>query len=457
MGIGVGNYRRLLEDVEVNRWYQNLRRGSLITADNSLRQLGLLCKQWDTTPREIVVLHREGKLQGMLEDFVADLERKHYAGSYIHNILKAVKSWLEFNGLQLQRRIKVSHYNLNPRVADERVPTKEELAKIFRALGLKGRAAASLVAFAGLRLQTIGNYDGSDGLMISDLPELAIEGGSVTFKKIPTMIKVRPTLSKTHLPYFTFLPFEGCTYLKEYLEYRLKNEGLQPTSPIIKPEERGFEQPRPFMWTTKLSALLRRGIRKAGFNWRPYVLRAYADTAFDIAEAKGLISHPWRQFFMGHKGDIEARYSTNKGRLPPDMIEEMREAYRRCEPYLQTIQIGEAEDPQITTLRTMVESGVLDLSKPNVRQYLIQKLGIKDMEVRVAKMKESGLDEASAYNKIICEQLGIDPMKIEAFKPKENSDPKKIVSEDELDHYLAEGWDVQTVLPSGKILIRRAT
>jgi len=32
---------------------------------------------------------------------------------------------------------------------------------------------------------------------------------------------------------------------------------------------------------------------------------------------------------------------------------------------------------------------------------------------------------------------------------------KKIVSEDELERYLAEGWDVQTVLPSGRILIRK--
>jgi hypothetical protein len=91
-----------------------------------------------------------------------------------------------------------------------------------------------------------------------------------------------------------------------------------------------------------------------------------------------------------------------------------------------------------------------------MRQYLIQKLGIRDMEVRVAKVRESGLDEESAYTKIICEQLGIEPMKVEAFKPKENSDPKKIIGEDELERHLAEGWDVQTILPSGKILIKKA-
>jgi hypothetical protein len=41
---------------------------------------------------------------------------------------------------------------------------------------------------------------------------------------------------------------------------------------------------------------------------------------------------------MGHKGDIEARYSTNKGVLPPDMVEDMRKAYKQCEPFLSTMQ-----------------------------------------------------------------------------------------------------------------------
>ena len=37
-----------------------------------------------------------------------------------------------------------------------------------------------------------------------------------------------------------------------------------------------------------------------------------------------------------HKGDIEARYSNNKGVLPPDIVEDMRKAYKECEPFLLT-------------------------------------------------------------------------------------------------------------------------
>ncbi|MEM3415379.1 MAG: hypothetical protein QW575_07375 [Thermoproteota archaeon] len=38
---------------------------------------------------------------------------------------------------------------------------------------------------------------------------------------------------------------------------------------------------------------------------------------------------------MGHKGDIEARYSTNK-RLPHDMIENMKASYKKCTKFLET-------------------------------------------------------------------------------------------------------------------------
>lgn len=91
-----------------------------------------------------------------------------------------------------------------------------------------------------------------------------------------------------------------------------------------------------FLRTTLVTRDIREAILKAGFSWKPYVLRVYYDTAMIIAESKGKISHPYLQFLMGHKGDIEARYSTNKGVLPPDMIEDMRKCYKDCEPFLST-------------------------------------------------------------------------------------------------------------------------
>ena len=87
------------------------------------------------------------------------------------------------------------------------------------------------------------------------------------------------------------------------------------------------------------------------FTWRPYVLRAYFDTRLLIAENNGKIAHAYRQFFMGHKGDIEARYTTNKGRLPEEFIEDMRESYRKSLEYLETTKVEVSEDRLQNALR----------------------------------------------------------------------------------------------------------
>jgi len=67
---------------------------------------------------------------------------------------------------------------------------------------------------------------------------------------------------------------------------------------------------------------------------RPYVFRSYFDTQLLIAESRGKIAHDFRAFFMGHKGSIEAKYTTNKGVLPEALINEMREAFKRSEEFL---------------------------------------------------------------------------------------------------------------------------
>jgi hypothetical protein len=336
------------------------------------------------------------------------------------------------------------------------------LRTIFCYAGERAKCSIALIAFAGLRPEVLGNARGTDGLNTGDLPDMKIENGRVFFVKSPPIIVVRASLSKIKKRYFTFLPSEGCDYLRAYLEKRLAlGEKLDLESPIIavapgyeemgkSPTNRGSK----FITTQNVSREIREAIRPR-FKWRPYVLRAYFDTQLLVAENHGKISHAYRQFFMGHRGDIEARYTTNKGRLPDEVVEDMRTSLKKCEEYLTTRPTGREEDAELTTIRTMVESGVLDLSKPNVRDYLLKKLGIEDMKVKVAKMKREGLAEEEAISKAICGELGIQPMKIEAPKTKSNGDPKIIVDEKRLDHYLKEGWDVQMILPSGRILIRK--
>jgi len=272
---------------------------------------------------------------------------------------------------------------------------------------------------------------------VGDLPELHIEDGKVSFEKIPTMVVVRAPLSKTRHKYFTFLPEEGCTYLAEYLEQRLRNgEALTSESPVI-----GYKMRRrtvnPFIRTVKLGDLIRTSMRKAGVWKRPYVLRCYAETQLIIAESKGKISHPYLQFVAGHKGDIESRYSTNKGRLPPDMIEDMRQAYRECEPFLSTV-------AQPLEQSTIIKEAKLEALKSIAKSLL----GIDLLEVKIAKERELG-GELSTDEEI-------ELFENEIRKMREGSqDPQIIVEEDKLENHLAEGWEFVSVLPSQRILIRR--
>ena len=65
--------------------------------------------------------------------------------------------------------------------------------------------------------------------------------------------------------------------------------------------------------------------------------------------------------------------------------------------------------------------------------------GIDTMKVKIEKQKELGR-EPSPEEEIQTIQNEIKRMR------EHGDDPKKIVGEDELEHYLADGWDVQTVL-----------
>ncbi|MDG6939008.1 MAG: hypothetical protein JRN39_01205 [Nitrososphaerota archaeon] len=114
----------------------------------------------------------------------------------------------------------------------------------------------------------------------------------VKFEKTPTILLVRGALSKARHPYFTFVGSEAIDYISESLQERVKQgEKLIPQSPLLAFDPRGARKNR-FLRTTLAKRDIKEAITKAGFTWRPYVLRAHCDTNIIMAESKGLISHP---------------------------------------------------------------------------------------------------------------------------------------------------------------------
>jgi len=418
-------YARLFEDADVKRWYDNTARGSRVTADVYFRRLGSFCERHKLSPKDLARMDQKDRFN-LLLDFVSKMEGEGYAGSYIKSTLKAVRSWLTHNRIELKGRIKVRGAQDTPSLKEERVPTKEELRKIFLSGDKKARVSSVLVAHSGLRIKTLGNYRGDDGLRIKDLPEVKVEGDSVDFERIPTLVMVRKELSKAGHQYFTFLSEEGCEYLKDYVDERIREgEAITHDSPIITPKLRM----KPFIRAANVGDAIREAIRRAGFPWRPYVLRSYFDTQLMLAESKGLVLRDYRQFWMGHKGDIENRYTTNKAKLPEAVIEDMREAYKRSQIYFQTTKLEETSEERL---------------RQAFREQLLLVAGFSQDEVE--KMDISSINDEALQSMIRKRLLG----------ERTNDCIQKAVSVDDVESYLEQGWEFVATLPNGKVIMKLA-
>jgi hypothetical protein len=274
----------------------------------------------------------------ILQDYITRLEENGNAPQYIKGLLTSVKSWLRHFDVEIRRKIKIRNIDSTPTLENERVPEGGELTELFNRADLRQGAIMALIGKAGLRPEVLGNYDATDGLMIKDLPDLAIVQGLAIFTRTPARIVVRRTLSKARHEYFTFISDLGGKRLLAYLNQRIMDgEALGPESPVIAPSKlttwRGKNSDKKFVKTLVISRDVRYAMRPR-FMWRPYVLRAYFDTQLLIAESRGKIAHDFRVFFMGHKGSIEAKYTTNKGMLPKILLDEMRDSFKRSEEFL---------------------------------------------------------------------------------------------------------------------------
>lgn len=360
----------------------------------------------------------ERKLGDLLMDFVSLQEHRGKAGSYAESILKAIKSWLSYNRRKLDVKIKIKGARDTPSLKGERIPSKHELTRILFAGDKKTRTASVLLAHAGLRIQALGNYDGTDGLRVGDLPEMRLNQEGVRFERIPTIVLIRRELSKAGHKYFTFLSDEGCGYLRDYLEERIRRgERLTEESAIITPKK----PVKPFIRTANIGDAIRKAIRRAGFSWRPYVLRAYFATQLMLAENEGKVIRDFRQFWMGHKGDIEARYTTNKSTLPESVVEEMRSAYRKSQEHLETTK------PEVPSV------------KEELRHQIALIAGFKAEEIE--RLKSARMSDEEFQAKLREKLTGNKPC-------------QKIVPLEELEDHLAHGWEFVAALPNGKAIIK---
>src|SRR2546427_5607055 len=157
-------YRRLLEDQDVRRWYENLEAKSIITATVYFRTLGLYCDLLKTTPKVILKEAPSKKFRDGFTDFIRKMEKDGKAGSYIERFKKVIVSWTSYNNLDVKLKVNIKSSSETPTIANERVPSKDELSRILRMASPRGRVSIASTAFSGLRPESLGDYLGTDGI-----------------------------------------------------------------------------------------------------------------------------------------------------------------------------------------------------------------------------------------------------------------------------------------------------
>lgn len=161
----------MLADPDVRRWYENLARGSHLTAEGGLRQLRRFCQINRTTPKDLADLAARDlrTTTDMLEDFITVASSEGYSPGYVHDIVKAVKSWLRHHEIEIRRKMKVGYEGVTPTLREERVPDAAELKELYDQAEPRTSAIIALISGSGIRPEVVGFHDGSDGLRIGDL------------------------------------------------------------------------------------------------------------------------------------------------------------------------------------------------------------------------------------------------------------------------------------------------
>ncbi|MGI0016835.1 MAG: site-specific integrase, partial [Nitrososphaera sp.] len=168
-----------------------------------------------------------------------------------------------------------------------------------------------------------------------------------------------------------------------------------------------------------------------GFDWRPYIMRTYFDTRMMMAEADGLIIRDWRVFWMGHKGDMEHRYTLNKGRLPEDLIEKMRVAFAKAS-----------------------ERYVVTTSKRNGDTQDIVRSEMNKLVLEMAEFEPEEIDKLGDLSKLTSTDMNKIMEDRQKAKLGLNGNSQKVVLMTELEKYIMEGWEYVRDLPPKKAIVR---
>lgn len=412
----------------LDRWERNLANGSTVYATVSARRLRAFCREREVSAEEIAAMELK-PLRELIEDYLADERKKGHAGEYIRTTIKAIRSWRSYNEKDSPHGLRVPNLRVHPKVDAEKTPTTDDLRRVLLAATAEERVPVALMAFMGGRLQWLGNHAGNDGLTVGDFPEMRVERGRVAFETVPTIVRIRPALSKAGHGFFAFLGPEGCRYVAESLVGRMrKGEKIGPETDIVSP----IRARKRFMTTINIGDRIRRPMRACGVMARPYSWRSYfIQKALEAQSATGgAVPDRFIEAWVGHVGDVSQRhYGAGKPNLPSSLVAEMRNAYAKLLPFLETsLNEKPRPDPAIELKRSLAR--LVGLSEKEAARYAVAS---NDEFLRAVRPKLLG---ASALEPIpAATREGTS-----GTAPASRAGEERAVETEDVSNYLASGW-----------------
>lgn len=402
-----------------NAWLDKVFRRS--HSDNS-RKAGEMAlrafdKVFEQSVEQYVSKLERGELDpySLLDRFSAELDKKGLSPHTISDYLTRIRQYFAYNGIALDEGVFRAKVTM-PRVVgpDDRAPTIEELRKILSWGKLRTKALILLLASSGMR--------------IGESIRLKVRDIDLSYK--PVKVKLSPIVaSKTGEGRVTYMTDEAAEYLKKYLGQRIGDVNAWVfTSEADQHKHMSDDR----AWKTIIDCIEKAGIGKdeeSTIHGRrkihPHSLRK-----FFFSRVVGVIGETAAHALMGHGTYLKTYYKRSE--------EERAKDYLKCATYLNVL--GESQDVR----------RVKDEAKLEAIRVFAEALGVEPMRVRIEKQKQLGREPN------VDEEIQAIQNEIKKLRSNPNNDPKMIVGEGELEHCIDDGWDVQTVLPSGKILIKKA-
>jgi len=382
--------------------------------------LWLFCETTGKNPDELFALKDDPKnreVEYLLDNFVAESK---FTNAVTINVVNAVKSYFKWNYRELA---KASGQITFEKQKPYRKHSKEELRKIHRAAqNPRDRALITFTWSTGIARETLDKIQWKhleSDWETQETPHISLP---------PELIKGHGRGKYAGVRQETFLTPEAKKDLMDYKDWLERVKGIQ-----ITPESYiwvGVDKPHAQLYYGSFSKIACDLAKRSGvlFSWHD--ARRYVETTLEEIH----INPNWARKIRGRKvrGE-EAPYSR-------PAIEQLREKFREATSLLEFT----SEKPRITKeeLRGELFEALPDeLLKPIAEKH---KMPIE--EVRHMLRTQGKLPRLEVKKKP---------------KPKEENDCpngehcQRLAAEQELEDLLTQGWRVQAVLPSGKIVIAR--